>query len=244
MKLIERSFEVTMLENDLVPIYTTDTGEKVVYGTELHSALNVRTDFSTWIKRRISECDAEESVDYTTCSPNLGSGSNGGQNKIEYIIKLDAAKEMAMLERNDKVKQVRRYFIEVEKKYKKQKTELSSLSPELQRAYAILESQAKMELEQKRQVEQIELLQNDVKEIEARVTTHEENYYTIAGYSSLRGLGIDINKANMLGRKARKRSDEYGYDVGRVKDPRFGTANTYHVDILKEVFSEYRCKTA
>jgi len=40
---------------------------------------------------------------------------------MEYIIKLDIAKEMAMLERNDKGKQVRRYFIEVEKEYKGQR---------------------------------------------------------------------------------------------------------------------------
>ena len=39
MKLIARSFNVTLLENDLVPVYTTDTGEKVVYGTELHHVL-------------------------------------------------------------------------------------------------------------------------------------------------------------------------------------------------------------
>ena len=42
----------------------------------------------------------------------------GGRPTKEHIIKLDIAKEMAMLERNDKGKQVRRYFIEVEKKYK------------------------------------------------------------------------------------------------------------------------------
>lgn len=240
MKLIARSFDVTMLENDLVPIYTTDTGEKVVYGRELHKALDVKSRYNDWIRNRLNECDAMENECFQTLTKNLVSG---GKEK-DHIIKLDTAKEMAMLERNDKGKQVRRYFIEVDKKYKEKKTELSSLSPELQRAYAILESQAKMELEQKRQAEQIELLQNDVKEIEARVTTHDENHYTIAGYASLRGLSIDINKANMLGRKARKRSDEYGYEVGRVQDPRFGTVNTYHVDILKEVFFEYKCKTA
>lgn len=44
--------------------------------------------------------------------------SNGGRPTKDHIIKLDTAKEMAMLERNNKGKQVRRYFIEIEKKYK------------------------------------------------------------------------------------------------------------------------------
>lgn len=51
---------------------------------------------------------------------------------MEYLIKLDTAKEMAMLERNEKGKQVRRYFIQVEKKYKEKSTDLSDLSVELQ----------------------------------------------------------------------------------------------------------------
>ena len=58
-----------------------------------------------------------ENEDYETFAKNLAK-PNGGRPTTEYIIKLDIAKEMAMLERNEKGKQVRRYFIQVEKKYK------------------------------------------------------------------------------------------------------------------------------
>lgn len=51
--------DLRIIENDLVPVYETDTGIKVVYGKDLHKSLEVKTDFSTWIKRRFSECDAE-----------------------------------------------------------------------------------------------------------------------------------------------------------------------------------------
>ncbi len=109
--------DLTMIENELVPVYETDTGEKVVYGTELHKVLEVKSRFNDWIKNRINDCEAQENGDFTTLTKNLVSG---GQYN-EYIIKLDTAKEMAMLERNEKGKQVRRYFIQIEKKYQQQK---------------------------------------------------------------------------------------------------------------------------
>lgn len=89
--------------------------------------------------------------------------------------------------------------------------------------------------EQEQRLSQVE---NNVKELEAKITTHNENYYTVAGYASLRGINVDVNRAGMLGRKASKLSKEYGYEVAKVKDPRFGTVNSYHVDILKEVFDK------
>lgn len=106
---------------------------------------------------------------------------------------------------------------------------LSELSMELQLLI-------KMELRQKEQDKQMLAMQDDIKRLEAKVTTHNDDYFTVAGYASLRGLNVDINKANMLGRKASKLSREYGYDIGKTKDVRFGEVNTYHVDILKEVF--------
>ena len=106
--------DLKVIENDLVPVYETDKGEKVVHGTELHAVLGAKSRFNDWVRNRLNDCDAIENEDFETLTKNL---VNGGQAK-EYIIKLDTAKEMAMLERNSKGKQVRRYFIQVEKKYR------------------------------------------------------------------------------------------------------------------------------
>lgn len=106
--------EIRMIENELVPVYETSTGEKVVYGTELYEILGARSKFADWIKNRLNDCEATENDDFEAFSKNL---ENGGRTK-EYIIRLDIAKEMAMLERNEKGKRVRRYFIDIEKKYK------------------------------------------------------------------------------------------------------------------------------
>lgn len=105
--------ELKVIENNLVPVYETSNGEKVVYGSELHEVLEVKSKFADWIKNRLNDCDAAEKEDFETFSKIL----EKGRPTVEYIVKLDTAKEMAMLERNDKGKQVRKYFIAVEKKY-------------------------------------------------------------------------------------------------------------------------------
>ena len=120
--------ELKVIENELVPVYETSTGEKVVYGSELHEVLGSPSVYREWIKRRLSDIDATENEEYQGVEISTPSG----QTKKDHIIKLDTAKEMAMLERNEKGKQVRRYFIQVEKKYKEKSTDLSDLSVELQ----------------------------------------------------------------------------------------------------------------
>lgn len=146
--------ELKVLENELVPVYETSEGEKVVDGRELYNVLGVKTQFKDWIARRISECDAVKDVDYQVLLKNE-QNSKGGRPSKEYIIKLDTAKEMAMLERNEKGKQVRRYFIEVEKRYKTMKTEFTrrdillinivNARTEMEKAIAIREYEAEIE---------------------------------------------------------------------------------------------------
>jgi anti-repressor protein len=122
--------DLTMIENELVPVYETDTGEKVVNGRELHSVLQSKQDFSTWVKARLKECDALENSEYSRFHEKMEANN---ATLIEYIIKLDTAKEMAMLERNEKGKQVRRYFIQIEEKYQQaQGFDASSLSLQTQ----------------------------------------------------------------------------------------------------------------
>lgn len=130
-----------VIENELVPVYETSTGERVVYGTELHAVLEVRSRFNDWIRNRLNDCEAKEQENYEVFTKNL---VNGGQSK-EYIIKLDTAKEMAMLERNEKGKQVRRYFIAIEKKYKESGSDLSGLSTELRAVIVVDKRVTKIE---------------------------------------------------------------------------------------------------
>ena len=118
---------LTVIENELVPVYETSIGEKVVYGSELHEVLGVKSNYREWVKRRFSDIDAIENEDFDSVEISTVAG---GTPKKDHIIKLDTAKEMAMLERNEKGQQIRRYFIEVEKKYKKEQFE--GLSTELQ----------------------------------------------------------------------------------------------------------------
>ena len=54
---------LTVIENELVPVYETSTGEKVVYGSELHEVLEVKSNYREWIKRRVLDIDAEEDED-------------------------------------------------------------------------------------------------------------------------------------------------------------------------------------
>lgn len=108
---------------------------------------------------------------------------------------------------------------------------MNDLSPELRLLIS-------MEMKQKQQEKEMLSMKADMKRLEAKVTTHNDDYYTIAGYASLRGLNVDISRANMLGRKASKLSKEYGYETAKTKDSRFGTVNTYHSDVLKEAFRD------
>lgn len=135
--------KLEIIENELVPVYETSTGEKVVYGSELHEVLGVRTPYKDWSTRRLNDIDAVENEDFEAaqiCAPS-------GQTKKDHIIKLDIAKEMAMLERNEKGKQVRRYFIQIEKKYKA--NQLAGLSTELKAVIVVDKRVTKVENEVK-----------------------------------------------------------------------------------------------
>ena len=90
-----------------------------VNARDLHAFLEVGRDFSNWIKNRIEAYGFAENVDYVTAqnlrSPNLASSKSRPQLATDYLVSIDMAKELAMVERTEKGRQVRRYFIECEK---------------------------------------------------------------------------------------------------------------------------------
>ena len=171
--------ELKVIENELVPVYETSTGEKVVYGSELHEVLGARTPYKDWSTRRLNDIDAVENEDFEAaqiCAPS-------GQTKKDHIIKLDTAKEMAMLERNEKGKQVRRYFIRVEKKYKAASLATQELSPQLQ-------VMINLEIEQKRQAEKLEHVEERIESIREVVAIDTTSWREDTG-RILRKIGME-----------------------------------------------------
>lgn len=106
--------------NDLIKITKSTIGAEVINSVnarEIHDYLEVKTHLSTWIQRAIEKYDFVENIDFSI----LKSGNpNGGMSKVDYIVTLDMAKELAMLENNEKGKATRKYFIAIEKQYHQQ----------------------------------------------------------------------------------------------------------------------------
>lgn len=86
--------------------------------SDIKFAIRLR-DFSNWMKDRIEKYDLIESEDYAVFN-NFGENPKGGRPKKEYVLTLDAAKELSMVEGNEKGKQARKYFIACEKMLKQQ----------------------------------------------------------------------------------------------------------------------------
>ncbi|AGF76196.1 antA/AntB antirepressor family protein [Bartonella vinsonii] len=91
---------------------------KTVNARELHTFLEVGRDFTTWIKNRIKTYKFVCAKDYILTFPKTGERQNVSM--TEYHLTLDMAKELSMVERNEKGRQARRYFIECEKKLRNQ----------------------------------------------------------------------------------------------------------------------------
>ncbi|WP_455481287.1 antA/AntB antirepressor family protein [Bartonella sp. B12(2025)] len=91
---------------------------QTVNARELHTFLEVGRDFTTWIKNRIKIYKFVCKKDYILTFPKTGERQNVSM--TEYHLTLDMAKELSMVERNEKGRQARRYFIECEKKLRSQ----------------------------------------------------------------------------------------------------------------------------
>ena len=91
--------------------------QALVNAKDLHEFLGVETKFRDWIKRRIADYGFTQAVDFCEISTLSNRGFWPAESK-DYLLSLDMAKELCMVERNDKGRQARRYFIEMEKQAK------------------------------------------------------------------------------------------------------------------------------
>lgn len=74
-------------------------------------------------------------------------------------------------------------------------------------------------------------------DVESKQMTIDQHHYTISGYANLTGIrGVSREIAARLGRKASDMSHKQGYHIGKEYDAKYGVVNTYHVDVLQEIF--------
>ena len=105
---------------------------ETVSGRELHAALGVGTDFGRYFKRRISECGYAQGIDFLVKSKNASEGFFGAREVTDdYLLTTDMAKELCMLERSDKGRQFRRYFIAREREAIEKGRHLEALAKEV-----------------------------------------------------------------------------------------------------------------
>lgn len=125
------------MHKELIKIETTSDGKRAVSARELHKFLGSKQDFSNWIKNRIEKYDFVENQDYRkvyfdvegnllniSLNKNIETENQRIMNayKIEYVLSIETAKELCMIENNEQGRKARRYFIECEKKLKENAT--------------------------------------------------------------------------------------------------------------------------
>lgn len=103
----------------LIPLQQRDMdGQAIqtVNGRDLHVFLRVGRDFSTWLRARIEQYGFAENSDFVCSSIQRSIQSRGGHNRLDYHLTIDMAKELAMVERSDRGKEARQYFLQCERR--------------------------------------------------------------------------------------------------------------------------------
>lgn len=147
-------FVINMLNttNELIPI-SDNNGKKAVNARDLHAFLESKRDFSTWIKDRIKSYDFIEGVDYQSFT-EIVEREIGATTRIEYALSISMAKELSMIENNERGKQARKYFIACEEnKHELSRKELALMVVQAE------EEKERLALENEKQQKQIEKLQ-------------------------------------------------------------------------------------
>lgn len=175
---------------ELIKITTNENGEQLVSGRELHEFLEVNEKYTDWFKRMV-EYGFAENVDFIGLSEK--SEKLGGRPRTNHAMTLNMAKEVSMIQRTEKGKQARLYFIDVENQYKAIQKRLPNTREAIQ-----------------------QLLLQGVEEVNQRVDVMEERLSNVEENAKL-----DTGDYNVISKRVKKRVYEvarsYGLNVKQSK---------------------------
>lgn len=204
--------------SDLIKV-SENNGKPVVSAKELYLFLGFdKSQWSRWSKSNIIENKfACENEDYVGVRQIVE-----GNITSDFAITVDFAKRLSMMAKTEKGEQARQYFIECEKRANKPMTQSELI---LQSAKMLVEFEQKQNELEKR----IIAIENKP-QINAPV-----EHFSILGYCHNIGKQISVTEARTLSIKCKRMCNDLGLVVGKVSDPRFGSVNTYPLDVLTEI---------
>ena len=208
-------------------------GRQLVSGRELHEFLEIRTKYKDWFRRMV-EYGFEEEIDFIRVAQKRATNNlkNPVTTVIDHAISIDMAKEISMIQRTEKGKIARQYFINCEKKLK----EVKKLSP-----MELMELQFKALKEQKEKISQVEnrvykleedmpLFQIDCKEIQALV--RKKGIEALGGYRS-----IAYNDNSLRGKVYSDIQQQIRREFGVV---RYEAIKRSQLEMAKEIIINYK----
>lgn len=208
-------------------------GRQLVSGRELHEFLEIKTKYKDWFPRMV-EYGFEEEIDFIKVAQKRATNNlkNPVTTVIDHAISIDMAKEISMIQRTEKGKAARQYFINCEKKLK----EVKKLSP-----LELMELQFKALKEQEEKIAQVEnkvdkleedmpLFQIDCKEIQALV--RKKGIEVLGGYRS-----IAYNNNSLRGKVYSDIQHQIRREFGVV---RYEAIKRSQLEMAKEIIINYK----
>ena len=208
-------------------------GRQLVSGRELHEFLEIGTKYKDWFPRMV-EYGFEEEIDFIRVAQKRATNNlkNPVTTVIDHAISIDMAKEISMIQRTEKGKAARQYFINCEKKLK----EVKKLSP-----MELMELQFKVLKEHEEKIAQVEnrvdkleedmpLLQIDCKEIQALV--RKKGIEALGGYRS-----IAYNDNSLRGKVYSDIQQQIRREFGVV---RYEAIKRSQLEMAKEIIINYK----
>ena len=205
--------ELKKVEEGVIQIYENETKERLINARELHKALKSKRQFADWMKQRIDKYKFLKNQDFFTFHKFVKRGENNLGNKFtEYYITVDMAKELCMVENNETGRNIRRYFIEVEKRYRN----IISAGNNTNQLINIMQNAIDYMRENNIRVDNLEIglneVKEEVKELKSKIDIKIQNNYCLASDIAEQLKIYSENKiphSNFIGAIAR----ELGYKI-------------------------------
>lgn len=199
-----------------------------VYG-DFENPLFLARDVAEWIeydKEKVGQMLNTIDNDEKMTSPIYYSG----QVRNMWFVTEDGLYEVLMQSRKPIAKEWKKKVKEILKEIRKTGSYSKPLTPAEQ-----LLAQAQLMVDMENRLNTIEKntarLENNLRR------TITSDYFTVIGYANFRGINANTYNSSVIGRKASKICKDCGLAIGKVIDSKYGTINTYPLDVLDEIFA-------